>query len=162
MSNAHAAPSTCNLWPHAIIAWFVIFGSAMAAWITFAVRQNLDLVRADYYEDEVHYQQHLNRLKQTLPIRDHVAIQYDALKSEMMVQLPTPPPNGKVTGRILFYRPSEAALDFEVPLGVDDQGRQQIPLGNLRAGLWKARAEWRSAGQEFFFEQVFVADTASK
>ena len=41
------AKPALNLWPHAIIAWFVIFAAALAAWIAFAVRQNMDLVRAD-------------------------------------------------------------------------------------------------------------------
>lgn len=159
-SSTPAKPAR-NLWPHAIIAWFVIFASAMAAWIAVAVRQNMDLVRADYYEEEVRYQGQLDRLNRTAAIRNEIAINYDAAKHEVTLLLPaahrSPPP----AGRTHFYRPSNAALDFEVPLAVDAAGLQRIGTASLCGGLWKVRVQWSAAGHDYFFEQVIVADEAS-
>lgn len=156
--NSTTTKPTRNLWPHAIIAWFVIFAAALAAWITFAVRQNMDLVRSDYYEEEVHYQRQLDRLNRTTAVRGQVAIHYDAVKGEVTVQLPAGHVAPRSTGLVRFYRPSEAALDFEIPLAVDAQGLQSIGRQNLRGGLWKVRVEWTASGQEYFFEQILVAD----
>ena len=147
-----------NLWPHAIIAWFVVFASALAAWIVFTARQSNDLARADYYEEEVHYQRHLDRLNRTAAVRGQVAIHYDAPRGEVIVRLPAEHLAPHPTGRIHFYRPSEVALDFEMPLAVDAQGLQRIGARNLRGGLWKVRVEWTASGQEYFFEQILVAD----
>ena len=156
--NSTTAKPARNLWPHAIIAWFVVFASALEAWITFTVRQRTDLVRSDYYEEEVHYQRQLDRLNRTTAVRSQVAVNYDAVKGEVTVQLPAGHVVPRPTGLVRFYRPSEAALDFEVPLAVDAQGLQRIGRRNLRGGLWKMRVEWTASGQEYFFEQILVAD----
>ena len=34
-----------NPWPYAIIGWFLLFGSGMAAWVVVAVRNDPELVR---------------------------------------------------------------------------------------------------------------------
>ena len=149
-----------NPWPYAIIAWFVIFASAMAAWITFATRQNMDLVRTDYYEAEIRYQRQLDCLNRTAALRPKVAIHYSAATREIIVKLPAEHATSRPAGRIHFYRPSEAALDFEVPLAIDAQGRQRIDGRNLRAGQWKVSVGWTAAGQDYSFEQTVVAEHA--
>ncbi|MBI3414150.1 MAG: FixH family protein [Verrucomicrobia bacterium] len=160
MNSATAKPSR-NLWPHAIIAWFVIFAAALAAWITFAVRQRTDLVRGDYYEEEVHYQGQLDRLNRTAAIRSQVAINYDATNREVTLLLPAAHRAPRPAGLIHFYRPSNASLDFQVPLAVDAAGRQRIGTETLRGGFWKVRVQWRAAEHDYFFEQVIVVDEAS-
>jgi hypothetical protein len=149
-----------NLWPWAIIAWFVVFTAAMAAWITVALRQNLDLVRTDYYEEEIRFQRQLDRLNRTALVRHEVAVGFDAATRAVTVRLPaahlSPPP----TGTVQFYRPSDAALDLEVPLVIDESGLQRISSDRLRGGLWKIRVQWSAVGQEYFFEQSMVVEEA--
>ena len=158
--NSTTAKLSRNLWPHAIIAWFVIFAAAMAAWISVTVRQNMDLVRSDYYEEEVRFQHQLDRLNRTAGIRSEVVINYDATKREVTLLLP-PHLAPRPAGQIYFYRPSNASLDFQVPLAIDAAGRQRIGANTLRGGLWKVRVQWNAAGQDYFFEQVIVADETS-
>ena len=67
-----------NPWPYAIIGWFLIFGSAMAAWVVVAVRNDPDLVRADYYEHEIGYQKHIDRLNRTAAFSGEVSVAYEA------------------------------------------------------------------------------------
>ena len=160
MNSTTARPSR-NYWPHAIIAWFVIFAAALAAWVTVAMRQKMDLVRSDYYEEEVRFQHQLDRLNRTAAIRSEVAIHHDATKREVTLRLPAGHLASRASGQIHFYRPSDAALDFQVPLAVDAAGLQRIGTGALRGGLWKVRVQWSAAGQDYFFEQVIVADEAS-
>jgi len=159
--NSTTVKTSRNLWPHAIIAWFVIFAAAMAAWIAVAVRQRMDLVRSDYYEEEVRYQGQLDRLNRTAAIRSDVAINYDARKREVVLLLPAAHLTPRPTGRIHFYRPSNASLDFHVPLAVDAAGQQGIGTDALRGGLWKVRVQWLAAGHDYFFEQVIVVDESS-
>jgi nitrogen fixation protein FixH len=153
--------SSRNLWPYAITAWFVLFGSAVAVWITFAVRQRMDLVRADYYEEEVHFQSQLDRLNRTAAMRSEVAIHYDATKRQVTLLLPATPPASRPAGQIHFYRPSNASLDFDVPLAVDAAGLQRIGTDALRGGLWKVRVQWTAAEKDCFFEQAIVVDESN-
>ncbi len=161
MNSTLAKPSR-NSWPHAIIAWFVIFGAALAAWVSVALRQKIDLVRADYYEEEVHYQGQVDRLTRTAALRSEVSIHHDASKREITLLLPAAHRSPRPEGSIHFYRPSDAGLDFKVPLAVDGAGLQRIGTDALRGGLWKVRVQWNAVGHNYFYEQVIVADASSQ
>jgi len=160
--NSTAAKPSFNPWPHAIIVWFVIFAAAMAAWIAVAVRQNMDLVRSDYYEEEVRFQQQLDRLNRTAPISSEVTLNYDASKQELTLRLPAAHLASRPVGQVHFYRPSDAALDFQVPLAINAGGLQRIGTSTLRGGLWKVRMQWNAAGHDYFFEQTLVMDDAKR
>ena len=49
-----------NPWPFAIIAYFVLFITAMISSIVFAVRNDQELVRKDYYEQELKFQNEID------------------------------------------------------------------------------------------------------
>jgi hypothetical protein len=149
-----------SFWPYAIIGWFVIFASALAAWTTVALRQKIDLVRPDYYEEEVHFQGQLDRLNRTAAIRSEVAINYDSPRREVTLLLPAAHLSPRPAGQIHFYRPSNASLDFEVPLALDAAGLQRIGADALLGGLWKVRVQWSAAKRDYFFEQVIVVNEA--
>lgn len=144
-----------NPWPIAIIACFVVFIGAMAAWIVYAVRQDMDLVRDDYYEQEIRYQQQLDRMNRTQPLRSEVKIAYDAAKQSITIALPAAHAL-EAKGSIRFYRPSDAKLDHELRLVVAADGTQQIDATALRAGLWKVHVQWMLDEQEYFFDQPLV------
>ncbi|MGZ8939585.1 MAG: FixH family protein, partial [Limisphaerales bacterium] len=76
-----------NYWPHAIIAYFVIFITGVATWVTFAMRHNDQLVRTDYYEHEIKYQNQIDRLARTAA--GVAVIQYDRNIQAILVGLPT-------------------------------------------------------------------------
>ena len=155
-------PSTLNPWPYAILAWFVLFASAMAVWVTVALRQKMDLVRSDYYKEEVRFQSQLDRLDRTAPIRSAIAIQYDAARSELTLRLPGAALPPQPAGRIQFYRPSDASVDLAVPLTLTEKGEQRLDVGALRGGQWKIRVQWIAAAQEYFFEQTVFLDEARR
>ncbi len=156
--NSKAKKHPTNFWPYAIIAWFVAFVSALAAWTTFAVGQKMDLVRPDYYEEEVRFQNQLDRLNRTTAIRGEVLVQHDAAKREVLLILPASHLGAGLAGRLHFYRPSNASLDFDVPLAVDPRGLQRISTDGLLGGSWKVRAQWTAGGLDYFIERQIVVD----
>jgi hypothetical protein len=147
-----------NLWPYAIIAWFVLFALALAVWVTVALRQNMDLVRSDYYEEEMRFQQHLDRLNRSAGLQSRVTLGYDPGPRLVTLRLPATAVASPTTGRIQFYRPSNAALDFELPLAVDAAGVQQLDVSSVRGGQWRVRVTWSAAAQSYFVEKSLVLD----
>ncbi|HVR36637.1 MAG TPA: FixH family protein [Methylomirabilota bacterium] len=145
-----------SLWPHAIIAWFVAFASALAAWVTVVFQQDMDLVRPDYYEEEIRFQRQLDQMNRTAAIRHDVSVLYDPAEDEVTVRLPAGHAAQHPVGSIQFYRPSNAALDFDVPLAVETTGVQNIDASALRSGHWRIRVRWTVAAREYFFEQQLV------
>lgn len=145
-----------NPWPYAIIGWMLLFGTGMAAWVVVAVRNDPELVRADYYEQEIAYQQQIDRLSRTAAVRSEVSVAYDLAKAQVALRIPTAHLADKPTGTIHFYRPSNAKLDFKLPLTVDATGLQNVATTTLQAGLWKVRVSWTSGGYEYFHDQSLV------
>jgi nitrogen fixation protein FixH len=145
-----------NPWPYAITAWMLLFGTGMAAWVVVAVRNDPELVRPDYYEQEIAYQKQIDRLSRTAAVRGEVSVAYDFAKAQVALRIPAAHLADKASGTIHFYRPSNAKLDFDLPLSVDATGTQTVPTAKLQAGLWKVRVSWTSGGQEYFHDQSLV------
>ena len=145
-----------NPWPYAVIGWFLIFGSAMAAWVVVAVRNDPDLVRADYYEQEIGYQKHIDRLNRTAAVHGEVSVALENTRQWIALRLPLAHVASDFSGTVHFYRPSNAKLDFEQPLALDATGVQRVPTEKLQGGLWRIRVQWTTGGQEFFHDQSLV------
>jgi len=145
-----------NLWPHAIIGWFVLAIIATVAWVTFAMRQRVELVGQDYYEQEIRFQQQIDRVARTKPMRAEVHASYDAGQQAILVSLPVGHAQQALTGSIQLYRPSDASLDRKIQLAVDASGTQKLDARPLLAGLWKIKVSWNVSGQEYFFDQPIV------
>ncbi|KAF0176681.1 MAG: nitrogen fixation protein FixH [Limisphaerales bacterium] len=154
-ANAIKPAPPRSLWPYAIIGWFLLFGTAMAAWIVVAVRNDMDLVRADYYDQEIRHQQQIDRQARTHPIQSEVKVAYDDAQQRITVALPAAHA-AQARGRINFYRPSDAKLDREMKLAVNSAGEQMLDAKSLQPGLWKVRVQWSVAGDEFYFDQTVV------
>lgn len=145
-----------NPWPYAIIGWMLLFGTGMAAWVVVAVRNDPELVRPDYYEQEIAYQKQIDRLSRTVAVRGDVSVAYESAGQVVALRIPTAHLADKLTGTVRFYRPSNAKLDFDLPLAVDATGAQRIDAAKLQGGLWKVRVSWTSGGQEYFHDQSLV------
>ena len=147
--------SSRSLWPVFITAFFLLAISGVITFITWAVHQNMDLVSGDYYKEEVLYQQQLDNLKRTHQLGGQVSARYLSEAREIAVTLPIAH-SLKASGTVKLYRPSDASLDFSVPLRLKSDGTQKIRAADLRPGFWKVRIQWSAAGQNYFFDQSIV------
>ena len=149
------APSR-NPWPIAIVAYFIVFIAFIVTFTVFAARQHVDLVSADYYEQEIHFQKQIDRLSRTQPIQAQVAITYDAARQQISIALPPGQDHRRTSGQVRFYRPSDAAIDRTLPLDLNPDGAQLVNVKPLLSGLWKVRVQWTIEGQDYYFDQPIV------
>ena len=149
-------PTKRNPWPVAIIAYFALFIAFIVGFTVYAIKQRTDLVGSDYYDQEVRFQQQLDRLNRTEGVRQQVSITYDAGQHSVLVALPATQAREQISGRIQFYRPSDAALDQNLELTFNPDGSHRVDARRLQPGLWKIRVQWTIAGQQYFFEQALV------
>src|SRR5262249_28670359 len=82
-------------------------------------------------QDEVRFQQQLDRLNRTRPLTTAVAVAYDANQQAITVTLPAAHARHSASGHIHFYRPSDASLDRDVPLAVSADGVQRVETNGL-------------------------------
>lgn len=142
-----------NPWPIAIVVYFVVFASAIAGWVTLAVRNDMQLVRKDYYEEELKFQQQIDRMKRAHEVREGIAIEYNPSVQTIKIALP---PAKDLTGKIHLYRPSDARLDREIPLAPAGDGSQSIDAHNLQPGLWKVKVYWSANQTDFYTDKRLV------
>lgn len=143
-------------WPIAIAAFFGVVISALATWAVVAQRHREELVSADYYEQEVAYQQQINRFKRSADVG--VSIGYVGGDRGGAIRVAWPEASRPVQGpgKVCLYRPSEAALDREIPLAVDADGVQVIDASPLKPGLWKVRVHWGPEDTGYYTERSVV------
>ena len=150
------AKPTRSLWPYAIAGYFAIAITGIAIFITWAVRQNMDLVRADYYEHEILFQKQIDAVNRAGPFANQLAAAYDLDKRTLLVSVPAAHVGEQFTGEAHLYRPSDARLDQHINLKPARDGKQIINAAHLTPGLWKVRLDWTVNGEAFAFERTII------
>ncbi|GAB2949946.1 hypothetical protein GCM10027048_13880 [Hymenobacter coalescens] len=140
-----------SLWPYAIIAVFVLFGTFIGYMVKQAMSSSVDLVSKDYYEQELQHQQRMEAAARAAALPG--AIRYQAAADELTLQLPAALAGQQPTGKVRFFRPSDQHLDFTVPLQPDAAGTQRLSTAKLQPGYWRVRLDFEAGGQAYFVEQ---------
>jgi len=145
-----------NLWPAGVIAAFVLFISGTIALVALACSHRNELVSADYYADEVKFQDQLDRVGRAQSQASRASIAYDAVGRRILISLPTEQREASTRGQVQLYRPSEAGLDYQVALELDNAGIQTLDAAALKPGLWKVKVAWTVRGQEYYLDERVV------
>jgi hypothetical protein len=143
--------SNRNLWPWAIVAFFILFFTAMAVMIAIAATHRDHLVSETYYEQELKYQGQIDSAARTKISGATVAL--DATGTALVVTLPPAQVAQKIVGSVELYRPSAPDLDRQFPLTPQSDGTEKLDVSQLASGLWVVRVKWNAAGQDYFLEQ---------
>lgn len=142
-----------NPWPWSIMAFFAVAITAAVVWVAFCVSHGTDLVAADYYEQEVEYQNQLDRMEHARELGGRATVSYEAADGFIRIQLPPEHAILQPHGVIHLYRPSQAGLDQRLPLRLTATGEQQLDAQLLAPGLWDVRVRWVAQGREFFLNE---------
>lgn len=145
-----------NPWPWAIVLTFVLFISGTIGLVVMACSQKVDLVSANYYEQELKFQGQLERMKRTSELGSQAAVTYVAAKESITISLPPDHARQDVRGQIQLYRPAEAGLDRQMEFQPDGHGIQSLDTRGLKPGLWKIRVSWTVGKQDYFIDQKIV------
>jgi nitrogen fixation protein FixH len=115
-----------------------------------------DLVAADYYEQEIRYQQEMERVQRTQRLAEPANVTLVAEQHLIQVCVPAAHAAADLSGVIHLYRPSDAMLDKHLKLATDAKGRQDIDVRGLEPGLWKVKVQWKAGGEDFVLDQKIV------
>lgn len=145
-----------SFWPIAIIGFFVLAILGIVSFIAWAVGQDMDLVRKDYYAQDISYQKQFDRMQRAQQLNSAATIEHDNTAQTIVITLPAAQSHRETTGFVHFYRPSDASLDQTVKLAVNENGTQRIDATSFRDGHWRIRVYWKVNGEEFYFERSLV------
>lgn len=141
-------------WGKSIVIAILTFMAIIIAMVVISVRQNIYLVADDYYQQELKYQQQIDKMENYLEMDGTLDITYS--KPSGTVQVAFPQSGESINGEIIFFRPSDARFDFTLAIAPDSNGVQQLDLSDKLPGLWKLKVSWEANGKAYYKEQNIV------
>ena len=143
-------------WPYSILGVYFVFVSALGAYITFALSNDVKLVTPDYYQQEIEYESQMNRIKRTQALGESIKFATSDQGRALLLTLPAEHQAQNPKGTIHFYSPIDADEDQRIPLDLGPNGTQTIPTLTLRNGLWRVKLSWSISTNEFHHEQTLI------
>ncbi|TGE17378.1 FixH family protein [Hymenobacter elongatus] len=153
MTNPAIAPPKRSVWPYAIVTVFVLFAAYIGSMVYQAMQTDVNLVSADYYQQELAHQQRMDAVARTAALPTPVQVHHEAASRRLMLQLPAALAGQAVQGQVHFFRPSNQALDFALPLQTAADLRQFINTSKMAPGFWRVQLDFTTGGQAYFLEQ---------
>jgi hypothetical protein len=148
--------SRWNPWPVSIISFFIVAIVSCVTFVAFCSRHPVDLISANYYEEEIRYQGQIERLQHAQQASQLGSVSYNPITKIITVSLPSDQSEHARSGQVQLYRPSAASRDRQLKLELDPKGLQRIDAASLLPGLWKVRISWAIEDREYFMDEKIV------
>jgi nitrogen fixation protein FixH len=138
-------------WGVGITLVYAVFATSTLGFVMFAMRQQVDLVSADYYPQSLSHDTKMAATARAAALGETFSIAVEPGPRNVVVAWPR---DMRVeTGQITFYRASDARSDRSVRVAADSQGRQVVPVGDMDRGAWIVRVDWTAESESFFAER---------
>ncbi len=138
-------------WGKGIFLFYSLFVVALLGVVYFSFTQDVNLVADDYYQQEIDYENQINRMRNTSALAQKPALEL----AGDFVKL-TFPPNSSPSGYILFFHPAQASQDRKVAIALDSHHTQQIDFSSQKPGKWIAKLFWKDKDKEYYQEFILL------
>lgn len=138
-------------WGAGVALVYVLFAGSTIGFVVFAMRQQVDLVSADYYPQSLVYDARIAATARADTLGDTFSVAVDPAARDLVIAWPA---GMRVEdGTITLYRAADARSDRTLPAAPDARGRQTVATGALDRGAWIVRVSWTADGKPFFAER---------
>ena len=138
-------------WGVKILLAFLAFVVFLGILIYRVYQANMQLVAPDYYQQELVFQDQIDKLRNERALKHSASIEHDAKLNRILISFPE---NVEIaSAEVALYRPSDAALDLKWQLKLDKDNSQAISTEQLASGLWQVKLEWQDQSKGYLKEQ---------
>jgi hypothetical protein len=138
-------------WGTKIAILYIGFVLLILTMVLKSMTHTVDLVSTDYYEQELKFQEKINGTKNTDSL--HLVFKTEARNNMVSITYPEQWLGRTITGKILFYRHSDSALDLSCSADQNDKGTQVFASGKFRRGSYKMLCDFVVDGKKFCYEE---------
>ncbi|WP_370515993.1 FixH family protein [Flavobacterium sp. MK4S-17] len=110
-----------------------------------------ELVIDEYYKQERILQAQLDKEQNAALLQDKVKIENN--QEEIKILFPEGFDVKQISGKVSLYRPSNQALDFEMPISLS-QPYLLIPKSSLAGGRWDITIDWEYQGKGYINKEM--------
>lgn len=112
-----------------------------------------ELVSEDYYKDELHYQQEIDKMNKAS--KEKLNLTLSRSEKGLVIHFPENLEPGKVSGTIRLQRPSNKSLDIDIPIVLSGH-EQLIAKDRLASGKYLVAVDWKNGSSEYLFkDEIF-------
>jgi hypothetical protein len=137
-------------WGTSIVLVMTAFAIMMATFMFRAYQAQEELVTDNYYEQEIRYQQQIDKLDNVSKLGG--ALTMDVSGDDLVITFPEAVKDQRITGELYLQRPSDARADDRINFTVVN-GELIVPMAHRMKGLYHAKMEWSIGDQEFLSQQ---------
>ncbi|MES2396582.1 MAG: FixH family protein [Bacteroidota bacterium] len=141
-------------WGTKITILYVGFALLIGTMVAMCINQKIDLVSPDYYQKELVFQTKINEAKNADALSEKIS--HTITEKNLELLFPNVFTDKKVSGEILFFRPSDASKDYKTNIELNGSVHQSIALTNLSKGMYKMQIGWEAEGTSYFIEETIV------
>lgn len=135
-------------WGKGIVLVFIVFAGIMISMVTICMKKDdLHLVTQNYYEEEIKYQEHIDKVINANGL-SYEALLFDRVQKSVSINLPV-----GAKAELHLFRPSDARLDQKLEVAVVNETATVVNLAKLKPGYWLMKLTWSSEGKSYYQEQ---------
>lgn len=141
-------------WGYKIAAMYLLFVAGIMYLVVMSSREKVDLVTADYYAQELKYQERIDEETRAAALSAPVSISLEG--QTLVISFPQEFRDKNISGSVLVYCPSNKEMDITSTLSpADNTARISIPDKNN--GMHEVQVSWQANGVTYYAEQnIFI------
>lgn len=136
-------------WGKGITIAFIAFAAFIASLVTVCVRQDISLVSKNYYDDELKYQDQIDRLNNAAALSERPLIKVQGGLLEVRFGV-----FPKIeSGELVLTRPSDARYDAKFTVSAGSDSVRVYDVSGFPAGKYNTSLRWKMDGKEFLIQE---------
>lgn len=140
-------------WGYKIMLVFLVFVSGIVYMVIKASGFNNDLVVTDYYEQELKYQNVIDKVERSNELSSPVTA--EMINDELVIQFPEEMKNREINADVLLYYPADKRNDVHRSLSTSDS-RMTFPVPATNKGLHEVKIEWTADGVSYYSRNKII------
>jgi hypothetical protein len=140
-------------WGKWIVVAFVLFAVFIGIIVAISMRQDINLVSKSYYQDELVYQEKLNRKNNTEQLKQKPEVD---IVENTYLKVYFPEAKFIEQGEVQLFRPSSGKFDQRFKLTSAADSVQVFRVTNLIPGAYRVKLTWTMEGIDYYLEKVIV------
>jgi hypothetical protein len=146
-------------WGAGIAILYMGFVVMILLLVGMSASQKIDLVTDEYYEEELRFQDKINKTNHAKALTDPLA--WEVTEQGIHINYPESFRENNLTGTIKLYCPSDNTKDRTFPIKSADHS-QLIAASDLHSGRYYLQIDWQNGKETYWNEGVVVINKVAK
>lgn len=139
-------------WGIKITVLYLGFVTLIICMVTMAMHEKVELVSKDYYEQELKFQDRINKTNRSNELKEPLT--WEMKSDGLILKFPSQFNGQKTSGSVYFFRPSDASLDKTIIFPTDSNTFRNVSTKELKKGLYKMQINWKANNVEYYNEGI--------